>query len=74
MTEAMTGAGNAGDAQTLTVDDVQSLADQEDPRPAALAAVAAAQVKVDKLREHLAGAEAALAEANAALTALDQGV
>ena len=59
------GIGTANDASVETNDDEDIK--QEDPKVGLEAAVEAAQAKVDRQKEHLQGAEDALAEAKRAL-------
>lgn len=64
-------AASAEDALVEVSDAEASV--EEDPRVEAKRVVEASQRKVDKQKEHLAGAEAAFAQAQAALDALNGG-
>lgn len=62
------GSGNAEDAAVSAADGAEEeVVEQEDPSIALKAAVESAQTKVDRQKEHLEGAEQALADAKSAL-------
>lgn len=62
-----TKAGGSGNALNATISTDEPTGNQASDRERLGAAVESARIKVERLKEHLAGAEGALADAEAAL-------